>query len=250
MVPDPVAEHRPWPAPTRPWLMRQTWHDLLFAHWPVETAALRALVPPELALDTFEGTAWLGVVPFWMTLRVRGLPALPGFHAFPELNVRTYVTAGGRPGVWFLSLDAGNAVAVAAARRWYHLPYFRARMRSRATDAGIVYASDRVHPGAPDAAFHGTFRPVGPPLPARTGSLEHWLTERYCLYALSPRGEILRGEVDHGPWPLQPAAAAIERNTMAASHGLDLGGAPPLLHFAQLQTVRVWGIRPAGDADR
>jgi len=240
---------RPWPAPTRPWLFRQTWHDLLFAHWPVATAAVRALVPPGLDLDTFDGAAWLGVVPFRMTIRVRGLPPIPGFHAFPELNVRTYVTVEGKPGVWFLSLDADNAAAVAAARRWYHLPYFRARMECLARGDGIAYSCERVHAGAPTAEFRGEYRPTAAPFLARPGSLEHWLTERYCLYARSPAGAILRGEIDHPPWRLQPAEATIERNTMAASHGLSVGDAPPLLHFARDQFVRVWTIRevtPAG----
>jgi uncharacterized protein YqjF (DUF2071 family) len=117
----PVLEavaHRPWPLPSGPWIMAQTWHDLLFAHWSVRSETLRRLVPSELALDTFDGSCWVAVAPFHMSgIRLRGLPALPGLSRFPELNVRTYVTLGGKPGVYFFSLDAGSLPAVWAARR-------------------------------------------------------------------------------------------------------------------------------------
>ena len=129
--------------------MAQTWHDLLFAHWPVDARLLRPLLPPQLHIDAFEGHAWLAVVPFRMTgVRLRGAPAVPGLSSFPELNVRTYVTCGAKPGVWFFSLDAGNSLAVAIARAWFHLPYFRARMSCRERNGGIEYASHRAHSGA------------------------------------------------------------------------------------------------------
>jgi len=109
--------------------MRQKWHDLLFMHWRIPPQTLRPLIPPALDLDIFEGSAWLGIVPFRMTgVRLRATPSIPGLSAFPELNVRTYIVAGGKPGVWFFSLDAASALAVATARAWFHLPYFRARM--------------------------------------------------------------------------------------------------------------------------
>jgi uncharacterized protein YqjF (DUF2071 family) len=121
--------HRPWPLPMGSWVMAQTWHDLLFAHWPVDTQRLRTLIPEPLEIDQFDGQAWLAVVPFRMSgIRLRWTPAVPWLSAFPELNVRTYVKSGGRPGVWFFSLDAGNALALAIARAWFHLPYYRARM--------------------------------------------------------------------------------------------------------------------------
>src|SRR5262245_21709039 len=166
------AAHRPWPLPSGPWVMAQVWQDLLFAHWPIETAALRALVPASLALDTFDGRAWLGVVPFRMSgVRLRATPALPWLSAFAELNVRTYVTAEGKPGVFFFSLDAANPVAVAAARRFFHLPYFRARMSCRPDGDGIHYASRRNHRGAPPAELRGSSRPLGPPARAAAARL-------------------------------------------------------------------------------
>jgi hypothetical protein len=224
--------------------MAQTWHDLLFAHWPVPPAALARLVPPGLALDPFDGAAWVGVVPFRMTgIHLRGLPPLPGVAALPEINVRTYVTVGGKPGVWFFSLDAGSALAVAAARRWFHLPYYRARFSIGPGRDGIRYTSRRIHRGAPPAEFSARYGPIGDVALARPGTLDHWLTERYCLYAVDARGRLSRGEINHAPWPLQPADAAIERNTMAAAAGIELPPRAPLLHFARRLDVRIWPPR-------
>jgi uncharacterized protein YqjF (DUF2071 family) len=221
--------------------MRMTWHDLLFAHWPVAPEVLRARIPSGLQLDTIQGSAWLAVVPFRMSgVTPRGVPALPWLSAFPELNVRTYVTVGDKPGVYFFSLDAGNPVAVAVARRCFHLPYFRARMAAEEEGAGIRYRSERTHRGAPDAQFEGSYQPVGDALRAQPGSLEHWLTERYCLYAVDPRGQVFRGEIHHSPWPLQPAEAEIRVETMARSHGILLPGTRPLLHFARRLEVVAW----------
>jgi uncharacterized protein YqjF (DUF2071 family) len=114
--------HRPWPLPSSPWVMQQVWHDLLFAHWPLPHDLLRPLIPAQLELDRFDGQCWVGVVPFRMSgIRGRGMPALPGLSRFPELNVRTYVTHGGKSGVYFFSLDAANLPAVWVARKFYHL---------------------------------------------------------------------------------------------------------------------------------
>lgn len=238
----PPAGQRPWPRPRRPWLMAMQWHDLLFAHWPVDPAALRPLIPPPLELQTFEGRAWLGVVPFRMAgTRLRGTPALPLVSDFPELNVRTYVTAGGKDGVWFFSLDAASPIAVEVARLTFHLPYVHAAMRCEPEGDGVRYTSRR-HPRNPrPAAFAASYRPTGPVYKAAPGSLEHWLTERYCLYAANKRGRVWRAEIDHAPWPLQPAEAAIDHNTMAAPLGLRLEGAP-LLHFARRLDVVAWWL--------
>lgn len=237
--------HRPWPLPRGPWVMRMTWEDLLFAHWPVPAAALRPLVPQALELDFFDGSAWLGVVPFQMSgVRLRGLPPVPGTSAFPELNVRTYVTAEGKPGVWFFSLDAASRIAVRAARAWYHLPYFDARMESLRNGDGITYLSRRTHRRAPPAEFIARYRAMGEIYRSTRGSLEHFLTERYCLYAgdtTNAEGSRLwRGEIHHAPWPLQPAEAEITRNTMTAPLGLRLPDTPPLLHFARCLNVVAW----------
>jgi uncharacterized protein len=232
--------HRPWPLPAGPWVMAQTWHGLLFAHWRVSAAVLRPLVPAPLVIDEFDGSAWLAVVPFRMSgVRLRGMPALPWLSAFPELNVRTYVLYGGKPGVWFFSLDAANPLAVSIARAWFHLPYFRARMKCEERGGSIAYKSQRMHAGAPAAALQCRYRAVGPPFSSQPGSLEHFLTERYCLYAVDGSGRLIRGEIHHPPWPLQRAEAEFERNTMAEPLAVPLGN-QPFLHFAKRQDVVVW----------
>ena len=247
-APAPPAD-RSWPTPARPWVMVQTWRDLLFAHWPVATDALRRLIPPALTLQTFEGQAWLAVTPFVVTgLRVRGLPRLPGVSEFPEVNVRTYVTTGGKPGVFFFSLDAGSALTVMGARAAYSLPYFRARMTAEVRGGTVVYATRRTHRGAPPAELRAEYRPTGPVAFTAPGSLAAWLTERYCLYAVDRRGGLHRAEIDHPRWPLQPAEARFRVNTLTAGLGVELPAVTPLLHFSARLDVRVWLPERLGSA--
>jgi uncharacterized protein len=244
------TRHRPWPVPGEPWLMAQTWENLLFAHWPVAPEKLRPLLPEAVPLDLREGAAWVAVTPFRVgALRLRGTPHIPGVTAFPELNVRTYTTIDGKPGIWFMSLDAARSVAVAAARRAYRLPYFRADMEIRARGSSIDYRSRRVSSDGPPAELEGRYRPVGQQIPPAPGSLEHWLTERYCLYTLDNRGTLLRADIHHPPWPLMPADARFDTNTMAEPYGLKLESPPPLLHFAARQDVLIWPLVAARPAD-
>jgi uncharacterized protein YqjF (DUF2071 family) len=215
-----------------PWVIAQTWSDLLFAHWRVPPESLR--LPSGLELDTFEGEAYLGVVPFAISgHRPRATPALPRLSRFPELNVRTYVKGNG---VWFFSLDAASMTAVRLARRTYFLPYYKAEM-AIASGERIEYRSRR-----PGAEFRATYAPTGPVRRAEPGTLDHWLTERYCLYARHPRGRLLRADIAHVPWPLQPASASIEVNTMAPA-GVELPDEAPLLHFARRIDVHIWPPR-------
>lgn len=230
------VDHRPWPLPDAPWAWRQSWRQLLFAHWPIDANALRPLIPNDLRIQEFDGTAWIGVVPFRMTgVMRRYLPDLPWISAFPELNVRTYVERDGRPGVWFLSLDATNPLAVWAARTFFHLPYHRATMSVVDDGDRIEYRSRRG-----DSCFDGWYRPTADVHAAAPGSLEHWLTERYCLYARDRAGSLWRNDVHHAPWPLQKAELELRVNTMLAPHGLAGSGAPSLLHFARRLDVVVW----------
>ena len=225
--------------------MAQVWHDLLFAHWPVDAELLRPRLPPGVELDLFDGQAWLGVVPFRMSrIRARGLLPLPGLSASPEVNVRTYAAAGGRPGVFFLSLDAARRLFVAGARRFFHLPYWRANMTCRREADRLSYSSIRVAGRRAAAAeFRAAYGPTGPVHPARAGRLDHWLTERYCLYTADRAGRPLRVDILHDPWPLQPAWARIEANTMAEAAGVGLPMAQPLLHFSRRVDVVVWPPR-------
>jgi uncharacterized protein YqjF (DUF2071 family) len=223
------------------WVMHQRWTNLLFAHWPVRPEALRPLLPPSLIIDTFEGEAWVGVVPFHMSnVRPRGVPPLPGVSTFHELNVRTCVRHRDRVGVWFFSLDASNPLAVRAARAAVHLPYYDARMRmDSAADGSVHYRSDRTHRGAPPASFDVTYRADGDARPAAPGTLEYFLVERYELFSAGPRG-LLDVKIAHPPWPLQRAVARIERNTMGEAAGVTLTGPPRYLHFATRVDVRTW----------
>lgn len=238
-------DHRPWPLPAGPWTWRQRWLDLLFAHWPLPAEALQRYVPAPLRVQEFEGTSWVGVVPFRMAgVMRRGLPDLPGISAFPELNVRLYVEHEGKPGVWFLSLDATNPLAVWTARRFFHLPYHRARIDLRPDWEGHRFIARRTPEGP---AFDAAYRPVSAPYESRPGTLEHWLTERYCLYARAPGGEILRTDVHHVPWPLQRAEVDLTENTYLASHGLPLDGPPALVHVSKGVDVVVWDAVRASD---
>ena len=219
--------------------MTQTWHDLLFAHWRIDVELLRARVPRTLDLDLHGGEAWLGIVPFHMTNVVpRAVPSIPWVSAFPELNVRTYVRVRDKPGVYFFSLDAGNPLAVGAARALFHLPYYTAGMTVDVTGNRVKYRSRRRRHGA--AVFVAEYQPTGPASPPAPGSLEAFLTERYCLYAVDSGDGVHRLEIHHPPWPLQPAEASITANGMADAAGLRLPPAAPLLHFAKRQDMVAW----------
>ena len=240
------TEHRPYPLPEGPWVLRMRWHDLLFIHWPVPEDSLRSLIPPPLKLETFDGSAWLGVTPFRMErTRPRFLPAVPWLSYFPELNVRTYVTHGGKPGIWFFSLDARNPVAVRLARATFGLPYFDAEMYCQVSEDEVRYRSSRTHKGAPPARLVASYRPVGEPFESRPETLENFLTERYCLYSAGIGGNrrVRRGDIHHRPWPLQEAKIQVEELEMTAQIGVMLPDTKPVLHFARCLDVVAWSPR-------
>lgn len=239
------TRHRPYPLPGGRVYGTMCWHDLLFAHYRVDVAALRAVVPAALELDLHRGDAWLGVVPFYMSHV--GLPhcnRVPGLSAFEELNVRTYVKVAGRAGVYFFSLDAACWPAVLGARAGFRLPYFWADMQLRRSGAAIHFESRRRI--GPPASFEAHYRPTSEVRCSEAGSLEHWLTERYCLYTLDGSGAALRCDIHHLPWPLQSAEASLERLDMTRAIGLQLQG-KPLLHFARRLDVLAWPLSPGAE---
>lgn len=248
-VPDLTQRnHRPWPIPAGQWTWTQSWLDLLFAHWPVSVGELRPLLPPALEIDTFDDgisgpRAWIGVVPFTMRIRHRYAPPLPTASYFPELNVRTYVRYCGKPGVWFFSLDASSRLAVFAARTFFHLPYFHAAMKADNDGKAVRYRSQRR--SRQETQFTATYQPTGEVEYATPGTLEHWLTERYCLFAETAGGDFRCGEIHHPPWPLQPAEANIETNTMLQPLGLELPDTEPLLHYSRAIDVALWPFAAA-----
>lgn len=233
---------RPFPVPTRPWALQMRWLELCFMHWATDASAVQQLLPGGMEVDTFQGNAYLGVVPFRMEgIRPRGTFEVPGLSAFPELNLRTYVTVNGVPGVWFFSLDVAQPVAVRLARTAFHLPYMDARMWTRRQGQVTEYASLRTHRGEAPARFAAAYRPLGEVFTARPGSLEDWLTSRYALYSADRHGQIFRGDIHHAPWPLQRAEAEIRVNTMSEQVGMVMEGEPHLLYSERLD-VRAWLI--------
>jgi uncharacterized protein YqjF (DUF2071 family) len=211
--------------------LNMSWIDLIFLHWPVRAEEIRSLIPAKLELETFNGNAWVGVVPFRMT------------------NVRTYVRYRGRAGIWFFSLDAESWLAVLAARASTNLPYFYARMKEERAGDEVTYESDRVHPGSPTAEFRAQYRPTGAVFVSDAGSFEFWSTERYCLFTATRGGDIQRLDVEHERWPLQPATADIKRNTMALAAGITLPATAPRAHFAaRLDVVAHWPVSADSDA--
>jgi uncharacterized protein YqjF (DUF2071 family) len=226
--------HRPWPLPTGPWAQAQTWDDLCFVHWCVDPDELRRHVPESVELAVHDGAAWLGIVPFTISsLRARGLPPLPPVASFHELNVRTVVTADGKPGIWFFTLDASSRLAVELAKKLYRLPYAYARIRSERIDGWTHYESAR-----PGAAFSGRYRGVGEQFQAEPGSLEWFLTERYCLYT-EDGGRLYRAEIHHRPWDLQRAEARIDLNTLSP---VALPDDEPHVLYAQRQDTVIWPL--------
>lgn len=236
------TSHRPWPLRGLPWVLQMSWENLAFLHWPLPPEALRPLIPSSLELDTFEGNAWIAVTPFVMNnVRLRFSPPIPTTSRFEELNVRTYVRRRNRSGVWFFSLDAASALAVGAARAICRLPYFDADMEAVSSGERVTYRSRRSHKEAPEAEFRARYWPTGPVVTHGKGSLEHWLTERYCLFSAGPGERLLQLDIHHVPWPLQAGAAEIETNSMTEAAGIVLPDQAPLVHYASRLDVLAWG---------
>jgi uncharacterized protein YqjF (DUF2071 family) len=219
--------------------MHQDWHHLLFLHWEVPAAELQAMVPPELTIDTFEGKAYVGLIPFTLS-NVRPIltPPIPFLSRFHEVNVRTYVQRDGRdPGVWFFSLDASSVLAVDAARAFYKLPYFKAKIDFHE----LEFTSHRDDPsGAQPAHIHVRYRPEeGPVAPAQPGTLEHFLVERYLLYSMDKQHQLHRARVHHQPYPLQRAEVEALEETLVWAAGIRRPDAVPIRHYAREVNVDV-----------
>jgi uncharacterized protein len=236
-----TPRHRPEGSPAG----YQSWRRLLFLHWPVPAAAIARLLPPGLEVDTFEGQAWVGLVPFTMQdVRPRGLPAISLLSDFHELNLRTYVHVGGRnPGVWFFSLEAAKSIPVRIARAHWHLPYHRADMELAATGDEVRYRSERRWPGPLPASFSARWR-IGPELgSAQPDTFEFFLAERYFLYAQSPGGLRL-GQVHHTPYPLRSAEVLDWSEDLLRLAGLSPASGAPHALYSEGVDVEVFALRP------
>ena len=248
------TSHKPRPLPVGRWAMTQRWNDLLFAHWPIPTVLMERLLPDWLDVDSFQGSAWLGAVPFWLDrIKIRGIPPLPGLRNFPDLNFRTYVRDRftRTPGIYCFSVDSSNLFAVAAAHAIYHLPYRLAEMHlERRSEREFAFYSRRRF-ARPAVIFKARYRGLGPThrsaeiLP---GSLEHYFSERNCVFSTNRAGEPIRANLHHVPWPLEEAEAEIERNDLASAVGIELPNMNPVLHYSRRLAVYVWPaelVRPA-----
>ena len=239
------TEHRRWPKPKRPWVMTMSWVNLLAAHWPIEPRQLRRLVPDRLAVDTWEGKAWISILPFAMdNTSLRGFTWSPRQMYFPEVNVRTYVTTEeGGPGVWFLSLDAASRLAVWGARTFFYLPYLNAELDMSVAGDVVNFRSIRTHSGEPQAEFVATYSPTGPAEVAEEGSFQEWIMERY-LYYVAGGDSILRGDVHHEPWILQPGSIDIETNTLFDALLIELPAEPTFVYYADSVDSLGWACYP------
>jgi len=232
-------EHRPWPLPRRAWKWGQSWVELAFVHYRVDATELRSLLPIGLELEEYCGSAWVGVVPFRMgNVRRRFCPTLPFLSTFPELNLRTYVRAGGKSGVWFFSLDAANRAIVFGGRRFYNIPYHLATMSLDERNGWHYFQSRR---RSDNTSFKARYRLRGEEFRASKGSFEHWATERYCLYSVSPAQKLTRVEVHHKPWPLQNAEVEIEHNGLFRAAHVKPAEGEPICHFSRGVDVTSFG---------
>ena len=204
--------------------LRMTWRHVLFANWPGAPDVGAPHLPAGVDLDTYDGEAWLSVVPFTnVDVRPAWLPAGLGGR-LPELNLRTYVVHDGHPGVYFLSLDAQGVLGVVGARVVHHLPYYYARIDLDVADGLVRFRSRRTHPGARPARFAATYGPTDDRPDTGPGSLAAFLVERSRYYTEAPSGALRYGSVRHEPWPVARADARIARNTLFRANGVD---APP-----------------------
>ena len=224
-------DHRPWPLPSGEWKWRQSWLDLAFLHYPVATKEIESRIPKGVSIDTYENAAWIGLVPFRMSgVMRRPLPDIPLFSSFPELNLRTYVIAEGKPGVWFFSLDAASYPIVLGGKALYDLPYHYANSSLNQKEDWFEFLSIRKKERT---KFHAKYRPIGEEFLAKNGTFEHWATERYCLYSLSGHLSISRVEVHHKQWPLQKSEVDIVENEIIDSAGISVIDNKPRCHYSR-----------------
>ncbi len=248
------SSHKPRPLPAGRWAVTQRWNDLLFAHWPIAAGRIEALLPEWLEADTFQGSAWLGAVPFWLDrVKLRGAPSIPGRRNIPDLNLRTYVRdrMTGTPGFYCFSVDSSSLLVVAAARVLYHLPYHLAEMRQEPRSEREFAFYSRRRFARRQVIFKARYRGLGPTrktAEVRPGTLEYFFTERPCVFSANRAGQPIRANLHHVSWPLEEAEAEIERNDLAAAVGLELPGVEPVLHYSRRLAVYVWPaelLRPA-----
>ena len=222
-----------------PWIMKQTWKDVLFAHYPVSRKVLEKMVPSELKVDTFYQTGWVSIVPYLTSsMHLRGVPPVPGMSTYPGFNIRTYVTMNGKPGVYFFRLTAANHLAAFSAKAFFQLPYLQMDMKLKQEKDLIVFESEKKS----GLDLQCNYQSLSEASPTNRGSLEEWLLERYCLYNVSKKGVPLRADILHEPWLIEKAEAEFQQNTLLSSIGIVPQNEKPILHYAKKRIVRFWPI--------
>ncbi|NMD69298.1 DUF2071 domain-containing protein [Bacillus sp. DNRA2] len=236
--------HRPWPIPSKNWIMRQTWSHLIFAHYPIPAELLRPYIPSSLIIDTYNGTAWLSIVAFQMEgIYFRGLRGLSVTPKFPEINVRTYVQFNGKPGVYFLSLDVGDWASLIIASRWYHLPYQPAQVSFIKEKQSFKVRSSRRGTLKHPIEFYGAFEPLSDVYFPEKETLDHWATERYCLFSTDKRANLYCGEIHHIAWPIQKVKTEITKNSLFTPFQLQPSESEPIVHYAKGLDTLFWNIK-------
>jgi uncharacterized protein YqjF (DUF2071 family) len=236
--------HRPWPIISQNWIIRQSWSNVLFIHWPISAELLRPHIPRSLEIDTFDGTAWMSVVVFVMEgIYLRGLSALSVTPKFAEINVRTYVHLDGKPGVYFMSLDVGDLASLMIAKRWYRLPYKAAQISFQKEGRTFLCQSLRKGKSNVPIGFHGNFIPLSGVYLSKKEMFDYWLTERYCFFSANKRGNIYGGEIHHQPWPLQKVEIEICRNSLFTPFQFDLSEEKTIAHFSKGLDTLFWNIK-------
>ncbi|MCJ7842651.1 DUF2071 domain-containing protein [Lederbergia sp. NSJ-179] len=232
------TNQRPFPLPESRWLMTQTWNHLLFCHWPIDEKVIQPLIPPEFELDKFAGKAWLGVIPFQVTdMRIRGLPKPPYLHTYLELNIRTYVTYKGTPGIYFLALDADKWSAVWGGKIGALLPYRKANMEMQERKNRIHFQSKPLDPSQKERTLSIQYQPISESYSPTTDSLEYWLFERYCFFILF-KNRVFRGDIHHNHWKVSQAVAKIDQpfffTLFQNRHDA------PLFHYTRKKQAFMW----------
>ncbi len=223
--------------------MKQTWLDTLFIHYPVKADELAKLVPKHLPIDTFEKMAWISIVPYLTTsVRMRGLPPIPGMNRFPGFNVRTYVHLNGKPGVYFFNLAAANWFTAKMAKRFFKLPYIYLNMNFQRNGNYIQFESDPYRKN--DEKLKWIYRPISEPRLAQKGSLEEWLVERYCLYTINQKGEPFRSDIIHHSWLIHDAEVESQHRSILPEFNIFPSNENAIFHYSKRAEVNIWPILP------
>ncbi|RKQ34758.1 YqjF family protein [Oceanobacillus halophilus] len=238
-----VTDHRPFPFPSKHWMMKQKWKNISFLHWPLSESQLRPFIPKQLTIDTYHGQAWVGMVIFEMeSIHLRGIPKYSITPNFSEVNVRTYVTYNGVPGIYFLSIDVDNWASVTLAKRWYHLPYHSANISIEKSHESYHYES--IRHGQSQIKGEGMIHPLPESYIADKDSLDYWLMERYRLYSINKKQSLYKADIHHKPWSLQKAETTIHRNTILSELTIGLDAFfPAVSHFSSGLDTLFWNIK-------